>query len=206
MNLEPILLASTSRYRRELMERLKVPFLTSAPLADEDQLKAQWMAQPGSKDPQKLAEMLALAKAQSLQDLHPAQWIIGSDQLINLEGAILGKQSSFDTAVAQLQRLSGRTHQLITAVALCKKGQSPICFTDITQITLLPLEEAEIKAYVNLEKPYDCAGSYKVESLGVRLMESLKTEDPTAIIGLPLIRLSQELRKLGYRLGSAEMA
>jgi septum formation protein len=188
------------------MKRLKVPFLTSAPLADEDQLKSQWMKQPGPKDPLKLAEMLALAKAQSLQDLHPSQWIVGSDQLINLDGAILGKQASFETAVAQLQRLSGRTHQLITAVALCKKGQSPICFTDITHITFLPLDEEEIKAYVSLEKPYDCSGSYKVESLGVRLMESIQTQDPTAIIGLPLIRLSKELRKLGYRLDPNPMA
>jgi len=200
MTLEPVVLASTSRYRRELMERLKVLFLTSGPQVDEEALKNEWLEANPKAQPREIAERLALAKAQSLVEIHNTRWIIGCDQLVNIEGNILGKQETFAGAVKQLKHLSGRTHELITAVALCKKGEAPICFTDVTNITLLPLSDDEIETYVELEKPFDCAGSYKIESLGVRLMERLHTEDPTAIVGLPLIRLSLELKKLGYGL------
>jgi len=180
------------------MERLKLDFATRKPSADEDALKTEW--QPLHLSPQKLAEGLALAKAESLTTQHPEAWIIGSDQLVDLDGEILGKQTTFETACAQLEKLSGRAHRLITAVALAKHGDRTEIFSDITTLTFRKLTRAEIEKYVNTEQPYDCAGTYKIEGLGIRLISELQTSDPTAIIGLPLIRLSQELNLRGYAL------
>lgn len=206
MNLVPLILASTSRYRFELLQRLHLNFEAIAPLANEDQLKQEWLSQSSSHLPRELAETLALAKAQSLTNLFPNQWIIGSDQLIDFEGEILGKAPTAERAFLQLKKLSGNSHQLITSVALVRNNETPIIFTDTTQITIESLSDSEIKTYIALEKPFDCAGSYKIESLGIRLIKNLNTLDPTAIIGLPLIRLSQELRSLGYGLDASKMA
>jgi septum formation protein len=195
---EPLILASTSKYRKELVERLHIKFETRAPLADEAALKTQW--EPLGLGPERLAELLAIAKAESLSATHPNSWIIGSDQLVDLDGEILGKQPDFASACDQLMKLSGREHRLITAVALAHSAHKTELFTDITRITFRKLSRAEIERYVEIEKPYDCAGTYKIEGLGVRLISSLETADPTAIIGLPLIRLSEELRLRGYAL------
>ncbi|MEO5668482.1 MAG: nucleoside triphosphate pyrophosphatase [Bdellovibrionota bacterium] len=194
----PLILASTSKYRKELMERLQLPFQALKPLADEEALKTQWSHLDLS--PQALAEKLAIAKAESLTHDHPQSLIIGSDQLVDLDGEILGKQPDFLSACAQLEKLSGRAHRLVTAVALAKKGQPTTLFTDITTLHFRKLTRVEIERYVEIEIPYDCAGTYKIEGLGIRLIQELKTEDPTAIIGLPLIRLSEELRLRGHAL------
>lgn len=180
------------------MERLHLKFEARAPLADEDALKTTWA--PQGLSPQHLAERLAVAKAESLSATHPGTWIIGSDQLVDLDGEILGKQPDFASACDQLMKLSGRKHQLITAVAIAHSQHKTELFTDTTRLKFRTLTRAEIERYVELEKPYDCAGTYKIEGLGIRLLESLETKDPTAIIGLPLIRLSEELRLRGYAL------
>ncbi len=195
---EPLILASTSRYRKELVERLHLKFETRAPLADEAALKTEWT--PLGLGPERLAERLAIAKAESLKATCPGAWIIGSDQLVDLDGEILGKQPDFRSACDQLMKLSGREHRLITAVALAHSAHKTELFTDITRLKFRLLTREEIERYVETEKPYDCAGTYKIEGLGIRLLKSLETQDPTAIIGLPLIRLSDELRLRGYAL------
>lgn len=193
-----LILASTSKYRKELLERLEIPFECIPPRADEEALKRAWSDEKPS--PQNLAERLAVAKAESLCNECPAAWIIGSDQLVDLDGEILGKRADFESACAQLEKLSGRTHRLVTAVALAKRGETTLIFSDITTLEFLKLSRAEIERYVACEKPYDCAGTYKIEGLGIRLLKRLETHDPTAIIGLPLIRLSQELGLRGWTL------
>jgi septum formation protein len=198
MTQSSLILASTSKYRRELIARLKIDFETLRPLVDEDSLKAQWSSEKLS--PQELAEHLSQAKAESLIEQRPASWIVGSDQLVDLEGEILGKAPDFESACAQLQKLSGRTHRLITALALAKKGEKTEIFTDITTLRFRVLTREEIENYVRIEEPYDCAGTYKIEGLGIRLLESLETKDPTAIVGLPLITLSKQLQARGYSL------
>lgn len=185
-----LLLASTSRYRGELLGRLGVPFLSAAPDCDEDAYKAKGLA------PQELAETLALAKAESLRAAYPDAAILGGDQLAAIDGEILGKPGSEAAARAQLARLAGRTHTLFTAVALSARGRV-LRHTDVTHLTMRPLSAEQIARYVAADDPVDCAGSYKLERLGIALFARIESADHTAIVGLPLLAITAMLEGLG---------
>lgn len=190
----PLVLASTSRYRRELLERLGVPFTAAAPDCDEDAFKAR------SRSPRGLAEELALAKAESLRAAHPGAAILGGDQVATVDGEILGKPGTREAAAAQLERLSSRgrrEHLLITAVALIHGGRV-LRHTDVARLTLRPLTRAQIERYVAADDPVDCAGSYKLERRGIALFAAIDAADHTAITGLPLIWLAGALAGLGF--------
>jgi septum formation protein len=186
-----VVLASTSPYRRALLERLGVPFRAIAPLVDEDALKH------GRWDPRELAEHLALAKAGSLRELEPRTTIIGSDQLVSFEGQIFGKPGSAEHAAEQLAAMAGRSHVLITALAVRRERESHV-HTDVTTMHMRRLTRAEIDRYVAFDRPLDCAGSYKLEERGITLFERIETSDYTAILGLPLMALTTLLRRMGY--------
>lgn len=192
----PLILASTSPYRKALMERLGYPFTTRKPPYDEDAVKAQGLS------PLALAQTLARGKAESARQAMAGphhEVIIGSDQLGYVDGSleILGKPKTRDNNIHQLLKLSGKTHTLITAVCVLHEDQR-IEFVDQTRITFRRLTENEVAAVVDRDQPYDCAGGYKFEKAGITLIEKLQCADPTAIEGLPLIQLSTVLRGLGY--------
>jgi septum formation protein len=183
-----LILASTSRYRQELLARLRLPFEAVAPEVDEAAL-------PG-ETPAALAERLALAKARAVAARFPGAVVIGSDQVADLDGQALGKPGSHEAAAAQLRRMSGREVVFQTAVAVVAPGVAAIERAEVT-VRLRPLTEAAIEAYLRADMPYDCAGSAKVESLGIALLEAVHSDDPTALIGLPLIRTCALLRRAG---------
>ncbi len=187
-----VILASTSPYRRALLDRLGIPFRSLAPEVDEDAYKA------GGLSPLALAEVLALAKARSLSDARPDSIVIGSDQVASLDDLPLGKPGSVASAEAQLSAMSGRSHELITAVAVRHRGET-IAHTDVTTLTMRRLSADEIRRYVEADRPLDCAGSYKLESRGIALFERVVSDDHTAIVGLPLIAVTTILRSLGVR-------
>lgn len=172
------------------MTKLGFPFQTKAPLFDEERYKGTL----GS--PLATAQFLARGKAESLED--PKACVIGSDQLVALGSEILGKPGTAERAADQLGRMSGKTHELITAVAMVYQGRW-IEFVDVTKITLRQLSVSEIQDYVSLDQPLDCAGAYKIEQNGIRLMEKIETQDFTAIQGLPLIELNLRLKEMGWR-------
>lgn len=188
----PLVLASTSPYRRQLLQRLGLPFDVCAPQVDETPL-------PGEPPPQRAAR-LAAAKAQAVAALLPQALVIGSDQVASLgdgsEARILRKPGSRDRCLAQLAELSGRTARFDTAVCLCWPG-GQAAYTDITRVVLRPLSSAEIERYVQQEPAFDCAGGFKCEGLGISLMQRIESTDPTALIGLPLIWLSSAIRAAG---------
>jgi septum formation protein len=184
-----IVLASASKYRKELLSRLGLAFVSQAPALDEEKHKDPALA------PRALAEKLAFLKAQSLA--HPQKTVIGGDQLVAFEGRILGKPHSAEKARAQLQALQGKTHELITAVCVVA-GEQVLPFTNVTRLTMKMLSPEQITRYVELDQPLDCAGSYKIELHGISLFEKIESDDFTAIQGLPLIQLSQVLHNLGY--------
>jgi septum formation protein len=184
-----IILASTSRYRRQLVERLGVTFECLAPLVDEESLKDPRLS------PLELAKYLARAKAQSIAELHPSAIVIGSDQLAVIDDRVLGKPGSRVKAIEQLTHMSGREHRLITAMSVWHQGQAHE-HVDVTTLTMRVLRQDEIERYVDADEPLDCAGSYKLESLGIALFESIESSDHTAITGLPLIALVGILRDL----------
>ena len=186
----PLILGSTSRYRRELLERLRLPFTVVSPEVDET-------ASPGEA-PAALACRLALAKAQAVATAHPGAVVIGSDQVADVDGQPMGKPGSHERAVAQLRTLSGRQVVFQTAVAVVRAdtGFAEVSLAPIT-VRFRALTDAEIERYLRLEQPYDCAGSAKCETLGIALLESIESDDPTALIGLPLIRTAQLLRAAG---------
>ena len=188
--LPPLILGSTSRYRRELLERLRMPFLVVAPEVDEAPL-------PGEA-PAALAQRLALAKARAVAALHPQAVVIGSDQVADLDGQALGKPGTHERAVAQLHRLSGRRAVFHTAVAVVRAdtGFEEVALAPVT-VRFRVLDAAEIEHYLRLEEPYDCAGSAKCETLGIALLEAIDSDDPTALVGLPLIRTCRLLRDAG---------
>jgi septum formation protein len=188
-----LVLASTSPYRRALLERLGVPFRCRAPLVDEEALKDPSLA------PLALAERLALAKATSLGEEEPDATLIGSDQLVAFDGEILGKPGSAERAVEQLARMAGRPHELITALVVWHRGRA-FAHTDVATLHLRPLGRDEIARYVEADRPFDCAGSYKLESRGIALFARIDSADHSAITGLPLIALTTVLRDLGYRI------
>jgi septum formation protein len=192
-NLMDLILASTSPYRRALVERLGVPFRCVAPPIDEQALKAGW----DGVHPRELAERLAAAKAASIASVEPDATVIGGDQLVSLDGAILGKPGTTEQAVAQLRAMSGRTHELITAIHVAYMGRI-YAQTDVTRLTLRSLTLDEIRRYVEMDRPLDCAGSYKLEARGITLFERIDSEDHSAITGVPLIALTTILRSIGF--------
>ena len=185
-----LVLASTSPYRRELLGRLRLPFDVARPEVDETPV-------PG-ESPATLALRLARAKAAAVSAQFPDAWVIGSDQVADLDGESIGKPGSYENAVAQLRRLSGRTVVFHTGVALCdaESGRCDARIVDVTS-TFRTLTDVEIDRYLRREQPFDCAGSVRSEALGIALFERITSDDPSALIGLPLIALSELLRAEG---------
>lgn len=195
--MKTLILASTSRYRRELLERLRLPFVVQAPEVDET-------PKPG-ETPAMLAPRLALAKASVVARLHPAAVVIGSDQVAELDGQPIGKPGTHERAQAQLRLMSGREVLFHTALAVVGLHSAHEAVdTAVVRVRFRRLSNAEIDHYLALDQPYDCAGSAKCESLGVALLEAIDSDDPTALVGLPLIRTCQMLRAAGiHPLGPA---
>jgi len=188
-----LILASTSVYRRDLLARLTLPFEVRQPQVDEGLRPAE--------QPEQRAERLALAKAEAVAVLAPAAVVIGADQVASCAEQILDKPGDAAAARLQLRLQSGRTVQFHTAVTvLWRERAYADRFMDQTSVVLRVLSDAEIDAYIAADRPYDCAASLRSESLGVSLCERIATTDPTALIGLPLIRLAASLRACGYRL------
>lgn len=188
-----LILASTSLYRRALVERLGVPFQSIAPPIDEEALKTD----RHQVSPQELAEHLAMAKAASVLEREPHAVVIGGDQLVALDGSILGKPGTLEQAMMQLRAMSGRSHDLITALVVLQGDRSYV-HTDVATLHLRQLTLDEIRRYVEHDLPLDCAGSYKLESRGISLFERIESDDHSAIVGIPLIALTTILRRLGF--------
>ncbi len=187
-----LILGSTSRYRHELLSRLRIPFTVAAPDVDET-------PQPGEA-PRELALRLALAKARAVAASHPEAVVIGSDQVADLDGLPLGKPGAHGKAVAQLQRMRGRVVIFQTAVSVvCLASGFEDTQLAAVQVKFRDLSDAEIETYLRAEEPYDCAGSAKSEGLGIALLEAIDNDDPTALVGLPLIRTCQMIRAAGVR-------
>jgi len=188
-----VILASTSRYRRELLARLQLPFEVHAPEVDET-------PKPG-ETPAALAQRLALEKADAVAARFPEAVVIGSDQVADLAGEPLGKPGDHARATAQLRRMRGRTLVFQTAVAVVchaagfvQRDLAPV------RVVFRELDDAAIERYLQAEQPYDCAGSAKSEGLGIALLDAIDSDDPTALVGLPLIRTSRMLRAAGVDL------
>lgn len=189
----PLVLGSTSRYRRELLQRLQIPFDVAAPDVDETPL-------PG-ETPRALAERLALAKAHAVARAFPQAVVIGSDQVADLNGLSLGKPGNHERAVIQLRQMRGQTVVFQTAVAVvCLESGFEQSRLASVQVTFRDLTDDAIENYLRIEQPYDCAGSAKSEGLGIALLESIVSDDPTALIGLPLIRTCQMIQAAGVAL------
>ena len=185
-----LVLASGSRWRRQLLDRLALPYAWESPDIDET-------PRPG-ETPESLVHRLALAKAERLATTHPDHLIIGADQVALFEGEILGKPGSEAAARAQLARFSGRRVRFLTGLALIDTGHGRhrVCH-ESHEVVFRRLDEREIATYVARERPLDCAGSFRMEGLGITLFERLEGEDPNTLIGLPLIRLCAMLREAG---------
>jgi septum formation protein len=188
-----LILASTSRYRHELLARLRVPFRALAPPVDEAAVHDQYAADRAEE----LAVHLAAAKARSVADREANAVVLGSDQVCVCDGHVLHKPGSVAKAQEQLAMLAGRTHQLVTAVCVVQ-GDRILTGKDVTRLTMRSLAADEIARYVEHDQPLDCAGSYKLESLGISLFETIHSDDHTAITGLPLLLVSRYLRELGF--------
>lgn len=186
----PLILASTSRYRRELLERLRLPFDVVSPQVDETPL--------AHESPVQLATRLADAKAAAVAALHPQAVVIGSDQVADLDGEPIGKPGTHERAVQQLRAMRGRSVVFQTAVSVrhVASGYAGAALAPVT-VRFRALSDAEIEHYLRTEQPYDCAGSAKCETLGIALLEAIESDDPTALVGLPLIRTSALLRAAG---------
>ena len=194
-----LILGSTSSYRRDLLGRLNIPFDIAAPDVDETPLLHE--------APQVLAQRLALAKAKAVAARFPAAVVIGSDQVADLKGQCLGKPGTHDKAVAQLRQMRGQTVIFQTAVAVvCSETGFDQRALAVVRVTFRELTDEEIENYLQIEKPYDCAGSAKSEGLGIALLDAIDSDDPTALIGLPLIRTCQLLRAAGIQLLSTQAA
>ncbi len=189
----PLVLGSTSRYRRELLSRLGLPFEVAAPQVDE--------TPKAGEAPAALARRLALSKAQAVARRFPQALVIGSDQVADLNGEPLGKPGSHDRAVAQLRRMSGQCVVFQTALSVvCLESGFEGSDLAAVRVQFRALSDAAIESYLRAEQPYDCAGSAKSEGLGIALLASIDSDDPTALIGLPLIRTCQLLRLAGLPL------
>lgn len=194
-----LILGSTSVYRRELLSRLRIPFSVESPQVDESPL-------PGESPPD-LARRLALTKANAVAMRFPNSVVIGSDQVADLDGHSLGKPGNHERAVLQLRQMRGKTVIFQTAVAVvclqsgfCQQTLAPV------KVSFRSLSDSEIENYLQTEQPYDCAGSAKSEGLGIALLDSIESDDPTALVGLPLIRTSQMLRAAGIPLLTTKQA
>jgi septum formation protein len=191
-----IILASQSPYRRQLLSRLGLEFSSLSPSLDEEEWKNRLMQREASS--QQISEFLAHAKAESIAEKNPDSYVIGSDQLLSLRERIYGKSHTYEKACEQLQELQGKEHLLLTSVAVFNpltEGQQQRVFlwTVTARMRMKSLTTAQIQSYVEQDKPYDCAGSYKLEQRGIRLFESIECSDWTGIEGLPLLSLSQYL-------------
>ena len=185
-----LVLASTSRYRRELLSRLRLPFDVDAPAVDERPLAGEAPAATASR--------LALAKASAVAERHADAIVIGSDQVADLDGQGVGKPGDHERATAQLRAMRGRIVVFQTAVAIvCAATRFAESALVPVTVRMRELSDAEIERYLRAEAPYDCAGSAKIETLGIALVESVGSDDPTALIGLPLIRTCELLRRAG---------
>lgn len=189
----PLILGSTSRYRRELVERLHLPFTCVAPEVDETPLPGE---APGA-----LALRLALAKAHAVAKLHPEAIVIGSDQVSDLNGEPMGKPLVHERAVQMLQSMRGQTVMFHTAVAVvCLATGFEQSDVAVIETVFRDLSDGEIERYLRAEQPYDCAGSAKSEGLGISLLDAIHSDDPTALIGLPMIRTCRMMRAAGIQL------
>lgn len=191
----PIVLASTSPYRRQLLERLKMPFTVQAPRVDE-------AAAPGER-PADTARRLSVAKAQAVAQERPGSIVIGSDQVAELDGTAIGKPMTHEAALLQLQRMQGRQVDFHTAVAVVRAGAPARVRCVVTSVRFRQLPPSQLERYLRLDQPYDCAGAARIESLGICLVESALSDDPTALIGLPLIALTSLLAEAGVALPAA---
>ncbi|MEO8742548.1 MAG: Maf family nucleotide pyrophosphatase [Lysobacteraceae bacterium] len=186
-----LILASTSSYRRQLLDRLGLSYSVVAPAVDETRL-------PGEA-PAALTERLARAKADAVAALHPHAVVIGSDQVAERDGIALGKPGDHVNAVAQLRAASGRSLLFHTTVCVrCIATGIALLHRDITEVVFRKLDDASIERYLRIEQPYDCAGSFKSEGLGISLFESIRNDDPSALIGLPMIAVARMLREAGF--------
>ncbi len=185
-----IILASTSPYRKKLLQQLNLTFSVEAPTVDEAVLKKT--AQVSLPD---LPLYLAQKKAESVASLFPNDIVLGSDQMGLFNHKSLDKPGTKDKAILELQKLQGQSHQLLTALCVIHRGKI-FQHVDVTELTMRSLNDSQIKNYVDLENPVDCAGSYKFEGLGIALFAKVQTKDPSAIVGLPLMALTQILESL----------
>ena len=191
MTIRPaLILGSTSRYRREMLQRLRIPFEVQAPHVDETPLTGE--------APAALALRLALAKAHAVARLHPDAVVIGSDQVADLHGVPLGKPGTHAKATEQLRAMRGQAVVFQTAVAVVHRasGHESSALVAVT-VRFRELSDAEIEHYLLAEQPYDCAGSAKSEALGIALLSAIESDDPTALVGLPLIKTCELLRAAG---------
>jgi septum formation protein len=188
-----LILGSSSKYRKALLDRLAIPYTVVSPDVDETPL-------PG-ETPESLARRLALAKARAVGRLYPASVVIGSDQVADLRGQPLGKPGTHERAVEQLRRMRGQTVIFQTALAVvCEETGFAQSDLAAVRVKFRDLRDDEIENYLRAEQPYDCAGSAKSEGLGIALLESIENDDPTALVGLPLIRTCHMLRAAGLDL------
>ncbi len=192
-NTRQLILGSTSLYRRELLSRLRLPFDVVAPDVDETPRV--------NESPKDLANRLALAKAHAVARSYPQAVVIGSDQVADLNGEPLGKPGTHERAFAQLRRMRGKTVVFQTALAVvCLDSGFEQLDLAAVSVRFRDVSDAEIETYLQAEKPYDCAGSAKSEGLGIALLESIDSDDPTALVGLPLIRTCRMIRAAGIAL------
>lgn len=190
MSTAPLILASGSRYRAELLARLGIPFTQHSPDLDESaHLNEDGLA---------LATRLARQKAEQIAQLHPGAWVIGSDQVAICESRLIGKPGNRERAIEQLQFMSGKTCEFVTGVLLTRHDSEGFSGLDRTQVRFRTLSAAAITHYVDTEPSFDCAGSAKIEGLGISLMSEVRSSDPTGLIGLPLIVTAELLRRAGY--------
>lgn len=188
-----IILASTSPFRKQLLEKLQFPFETAKPELEETH-------QPEESVTEMVAR-LSLQKAQAIANQHPNAIVIGSDQSATFKGKPIGKPHNHANAIEQLKQFSGHTVEFITGLAVINGSTSEVYqATDVTHVRFRQLSDSEIEHYLRLEKPYQCAGSFKSEGLGITLFEAIQTKDPSALIGLPLIELTTLLKKCGISL------
>ena len=187
-----LLLASTSHYRRQLLERLRLPFAAVRPEVDETPLAGE--------APVDLSMRLGLAKARAVAAGNVACWVLGSDQVAEVDGSALGKPGGRDAAIAQLQAMRGRRVRFHTSVALAHHDGRLLEALDLTEVAMRALSDDEIARYVDIEQPFDCAGSFKSEGFGIVLFDAIHSEDPTALVGLPLIATARLLRQAGFAL------
>ncbi|AZG13962.1 MULTISPECIES: Maf-like protein [Cupriavidus] len=186
-----LILGSSSPYRRDLLARLRVPFEVATPDIDETPL-------PGER-PDATALRLSRLKAEAIAQRHPGALVIGSDQVCTLDDLQIGKPGTHEKALAQLQLMRGRTVTFHSALCLLDSRNGVAQLADVqTRVTFRNLSDAELDAYLRIETPYDCAGSAKAEGLGIALLARVESDDPTALIGLPLVALTAMLRQAGY--------